>query len=308
MLGGMECFQRGKYQRTPIGDMLPLYLDHANESWPTGAVRLNLTAEGWLQPWARLRENEAAEKSRLQSMAPFWVLNPVQEVKPGASVIATVADGSGKNWPALVTQRFGRGRTAALTIGDLWHWGLHDAEAHHDMDKAWRQLMRWLVTDVPSPVELTIPQSSDPSGAVELQVRVRDAKFQPLDNAGVSLEIQSIMADTNGATKPFRIQTEAAVNEPGLYQAVYVPRATGGYKATAFVTNSVGVEVGHAEAGWTTDLAAEEFRSLTPNVPLLESIARKTGGEIIPANRLESFARDLPHRLRREFDPPRAAH
>ena len=121
--------------------------------------------------------------------------------------------------------------------------------------------MRWLVTDVPSPVELTIPQSSDPGGAVELQVRVRDPKFQPLDNAGVTLEIQSIMADTNGAAKPFRIQTEAAVNEPGLYQAVYVPRATGGYKATAFVTNSVGVEVGRA-------VAAEQFQpAVSTKVP-----------------------------------------
>src|SRR5207244_10537932 len=131
---------------------------------------------------ARLRENEAVEKSRRQSMAPFWVLNPVQEVKPGASVIATVADGSGKNWPALVTQRFGRGRTAALTIGDLWHWGLHDAEAHHDMDKAWRQLLRWLVTDVPRPVEMAIPPSTAPDGDVDLQVRVRDTTLQQLDN------------------------------------------------------------------------------------------------------------------------------
>src|SRR5881409_202889 len=90
MLGGMECFQQGKYQRTPIGDMLPVYLDRTEEASPTGPVRLNLTPEGWLEPWARLRDNEAAEKSRLQAMAPFLVLNPVHEIKPGASVIATV--------------------------------------------------------------------------------------------------------------------------------------------------------------------------------------------------------------------------
>src|SRR5882724_1510063 len=154
MLGGMECFQQGKYQRTPIGDMLPVYLDHVEETKPPGPLHLNLTREGWLQPWARLRDNEADEKSRIQSMAPFQVLNRVREVKPGASVIATVADESGKAWPAIVVQRFGRGRTAALTIGDVWHWGLHDADAHRDMDKAWRQLIRWFVTDVPNRVEL----------------------------------------------------------------------------------------------------------------------------------------------------------
>src|SRR5204863_5677212 len=71
MLGGMECFQQGKYQRTPIGDMLPVYLERGPENRPMGPLKLNLTREGWLQTWARLRDNEAAEKSRLQTMAPF---------------------------------------------------------------------------------------------------------------------------------------------------------------------------------------------------------------------------------------------
>ena len=44
------------------------------------------------------------------------------------------------------------------------------------------------------------------------------------------------------------------------------------------------------------DLAAEEFRSLTPNLALLEAIARQTGGEMVPAARLEEFARRLPRR------------
>src|ERR1044071_6811993 len=176
MLGGMECFQQGKYQRTPIGDMLPVYLDHLEETKPPGPLRLNLTREGWLQPWARLRDNESDEKSRIQNMAPFQVLNRVREVKPGASVIAAVADEAGKSWPALVVQRFGRGRTAALTLGDVWHWGLHDADAHRDMDKAWRQLMRWLVTDTPGRVELTVnPQADDANGAVTLEVKARAA-------------------------------------------------------------------------------------------------------------------------------------
>src|SRR6266404_4631718 len=174
MLGGMECFQQGKYQRTPIGDMLPVYLDRPEEATPPGALHLNLTREGWLQSWARLRDNEADEKTRLQAMAAFQVLNKVREVKPGASVIATVSGEAGGSYPALVDQRFGRGQSAALTIGDIWHWGLHDADAHRDMDKAWRQLVRWLVSDVPNRVELAIEsRSGDANSAVNLQVRVR---------------------------------------------------------------------------------------------------------------------------------------
>ena len=54
--------------------------------------------------------------------------------------------------------------------------------------------------------------------------------------------------------------------------------------------------MGRGEAGWTSDPAADEFRSLKPNRALLETIAKKTGGEIIPAGRLEAFARSLPNR------------
>jgi uncharacterized membrane protein len=299
MLGGMESFQEGGYARTPIGDMLPVYLDPSAETNPPGPLRLELTREGWLQPWARLRDNETDEKARLQSMAPFQVVNRIRELKPGASVIATLADTQGKSLPALVVQRYGRGRTAALTLGDVWRWGFHDADAHHDMDKAWRQLMRWLVNDVPNRVDLLAePEPDSSNGAVKLQVRVRDPKFQPLDNASVSLVVQPVMTEpgVGAGTNAVRLAAEPSAKEPGLYEGVYVPRATGGYQASVCVTNSNGVEVGRAATGWSTDLAAEEFHSLAPNTALLENIARATGGEVISEDKLDQFARNLPHR------------
>jgi hypothetical protein len=129
-------------------------------------------------------------------------------------------------------------------------------------------------------------------------VRVRDPRFQPLDNATVSLEVQPVMveAGTEAATNSIRLRAEPSAAEPGLFEASYLPRATGGYKVTACVTNSAGLEVGRAEAGWSTDLAAEEFRHLTPNLALLESLARKTGGEMVRADALSQFARRVPQR------------
>ena len=98
MLGGMESFQQGQYQRTPIGDMLPVYLDRTDESAPPGPLRFGLAREGWLQSWARVRDNEADERGRLDEMPKFEVMNRVREVKPGASVIATATDEAGKEY------------------------------------------------------------------------------------------------------------------------------------------------------------------------------------------------------------------
>ncbi|MFN0069224.1 MAG: glutamine amidotransferase [Limisphaerales bacterium] len=305
MLGGMESLREGGYHRTPVGDMLPVYLDRAPVANPPEPVRLELDREGWLEPWARLRDTESAERDRLAAMPAFEVLNRVGGVKPGARVIATVATRDGPQ-PALAVQRFGRGRTGALTIGDVWRWGMQDEAARADMDKAWRQLVRWLVTDVPRRVELTaVPVAADPNGAVRLQARARDARFEPLDTASVALVVEPVAfaGDAAPATNVITLRAEPSLSEPGLYEAAYVPRLAGGYRATAVVTNTAGLVEGRAEAGWSTDPAAAEFRSLVPNVALLEDLARRTGGEVVAATRLDEFVRGLPTRAAPVTEP-----
>lgn len=299
MLGGAESFADGKYLRTPIGDMLPVYLETGDPGFeqPVGEMHLQLSREGWLQPWARLRNNEADENSARELMPSFGVINSVRGLKPGASVIATVRDQRGMELPAVAVQRFGRGRSAAVTVGDLWRWGMRDAAARADMDKAWRQMVRWLVAEVPTRVECVVePAPAELGGAMRLDVRVRDEKFQPVDDARVTIEVEAIGAVAVSPPDAGKVRLEAgpATTEPGLYQALYVPRLSGGYRAIVTAKSGAGEDLGRAEAGWSSDLAAEEFRSLTPNVALLENIARQTGGRVLSTDELDGFARQLP--------------
>ncbi len=289
MLGGQESFHQGHYERTPIAALLPVYLDGVRQQ-VLNELHLNLTREGWLQPWVRLRTTETEERDRLSGMPSFDVLNEIRGIKPGASVLATVSDPSGTQHPALVVQRFGHGRSGALLIGDLWRWGFRDEERHVDFNKAWRQMMRWLVADVPNRVEFQImAKPGDPNQAVWLQVRVRNKKFEPLDNAGVSIEVRPFRA-VGGETNSIHFTAEPSLSEPGLYQALYVPRDEGAFAAEAIVTDPGGAEVGRAQAGWASDLTSQKFRSLVPNRALLESIARKTGGRVIEPGNLDDFA------------------
>jgi uncharacterized membrane protein len=322
MLGGMETFQEGRYLRTPIGEMLPIYLDSRTQTPALRPVRMKLSREGLLRSWARIRPTESEDQARRESMPPFRVFNQVSGVKPGASVIAHAIDEMDNELPALVVQRFGRGRTAALTIGDLWRWGMRNPESREDLNRTWRQLSRWLVTDTPEPMAVTVePDPDDPSGAVQLSVRIRNPEFQPVDDAAVTVAIQTVPfesgmsseADVSGmgsdvpstasgetnqppALQPLQLRAEPSATEPGLYLASYVPRLTAGYHVVATATNQSGARIGRAETGWATDLAAEEFRSLTPNVALLEEIARRTGGEVLAASQLERLAETLPQR------------
>jgi hypothetical protein len=317
MLGGTESFKNGKYDKTPLGDLLPVYTEGApdlpvgEETGPDDGThpgeiryRLALTREGWLEPSVRLRADEDAERTRLQGMPPFATLNPVRGIKPGASVLAralpvypgadSIADNAATAVPALVEQRFGQGRAAALLVGDLWRWGLHRPKPEeNDLDKAWRQTVRWLVAEVPDRVELTSQARrgpDDPDGALALTVVVRDPSYAPLDNAAVTIRV------TPPDGKPVDLRADADPKQSGRYQAVYVPRQSGPYRAQATASAPDGSDVGHADTGWSSDPAAEEFRTLQPDAKLLDRIARATGGQVVAASDLDDFAATLPTR------------
>jgi uncharacterized membrane protein len=291
-LGGMESFREGKFARTAVGDMLPVYLDSRPDTAPSGPLHLSLTSEGWLQPWARLRANEADERQRLADLPYFAVLNRTGAAKPAATVVATVSDGT-HEFPALVTQRFGRGRTAAMLIGDFWASGLGKEKQQTDLLKAWRQIVRWLVADVPESIELRAEPQSD-GASVRVQIRARDAKFQTLDNAAVTLKISHAGAPATEA--PLVLTADPSASEPGLYEATYIPRESGGYRVEATVAGDSGQTIGSSAAGWTSDLAAAEFRDLKSNRALMEQIARETGGRVLSPTDLDTFASELPSR------------
>jgi uncharacterized membrane protein len=296
MLGGQETFKNGKYDRTTIGDLLPVYVDEVPTIPPGAKHRIALTREGWLEPWLRLRAEEDLERKRLDAMPAFETLNPIRGIKPGATVLARAqTEGGQAAVPALVEQRFGQGRVGALLVGDLWRWGLHrpQDDTADDLGKAWRQTVRWLVADVPQRVEVTAAASKDPDapeGALTIAAQVRDPAYAPLDNAAVTIRV------TGPDNKPLDLRAEPDAKQAGRYQAMFVPREPGAYRAQVTAAAPDGSEVGQAQTGWTADPAAEEFRDLQPNADVLNRIARATGGQVVQAADLKSFVDTLPTR------------
>jgi hypothetical protein len=291
MLGGPDSFAEGKYDRTPVGDLLPVYLDRTSP--PADAeYRLDLTREGRLQPWVRLRKTEDEEEKRLADMPPFLTLNAARAIKPGATILEEARDASGRTAPALVAQSFGKGRVAALLLGQLWRWGLRRADpATSDLERSWRQTIRWLVADVPARVDVSArPRADATSPAVEIRVRVRDAEYRPLDNAKVALKI------TLPGGEDFTLDAEPEGREAGTYAATYVSRQPGPYRVLATATAPDGAPVGQREAGWAAQPSADEFARLRPDREWLEAIAARTKGEVVDGDRLAGFVSSLSSR------------
>jgi hypothetical protein len=257
--------------------------------------RFKLSREGFLEPWVRLRVEQSEEELREAHMPEFNVINRLQAIKPGASVLATVTDSQQRQHPALVVQRYGEGRSAAFPIGDLWRWGLRDPEAREDLNKAWRQLARWLVTDVPDRIEVeTRRDSTGATDAVSFQVRVRDDAFLPMDNALVKI------AMTGPDGEAAEVFAEPSLEQAGVFEATLYPDRSGAYRAAVTVRDEEGLVLAEKETGWTINRMADELRSLTINREALETLAQASGGRVLTEQELMGF---IDNELA-EFDAP----
>ncbi len=276
-LGGNESFRRGGFERTPLADLLPAYLNRAEQPPSRGPVRLDLTREGLLAPWTRLHPTAEAETTRLATLPALTVLNDIGNPKPGATTVATATEADGTRHPALLTQSYGRGRVAALTLGDLWRTGMPSPEARRDLERTWRQLLRWLVADVPRQTALaTRPDPNSPDQSTELRATLRDEEFNPKLQPNLPIEITK----PNGTTALRTAQPDP--DEPGTYTL----------KTTDPGLHRANLP-GATEIAWTLDPQAKEFESLGFNRGLLDTLAQETNGQLLAVEDLDT----LPEKL-----------
>lgn len=297
LLGGLESFDTDGFASSPLGEMAPVYPPRRNEPTAADEFRLELTREGLLQPWFRLRETEDGESERMRSMPSFNTLSRVGDAKPGAIQLATLRDQLGGTAPGLVIQRFGKGKSAAMPLGDAWRWSMR-RENKDDQEPArlWRQMMRWLVNDVPQRVQCRVEPSASGDGQVTIQTEVRDEAFMPLDNAKIEIEITPVGVQENAAAKPVTLIAQSDGQIAGRYQATYFAGQSGGYLASARAWAEDGSEIGLAQSGWAAQPGEAEFRQWEVNRELLETIAQQTGGAIVDDSEMNGFVAELENR------------
>ncbi len=318
MMGGQESFRQGDFDRTPIGEMLPVDLSREMKS-PTAGIRLSLTRDGWLQPWIRLRSDEIAEEERLKSMPEFRTLNSSSYVRPGAVVMAEVQDDQDNHWPALIVQRFGKGRTAALCVGDLWRWRLNEGlrtlqglnfstplidpdrgsvrpadapdEDLGDHARACRQMVRWLVADVPKRMDVVVREDpSQGTGSVRLTAFVRGTDFEARENADVKFSV------TGPEGQSFELTGEPSDTVSGQFETTVAASQAGAWNVSvkAAVSDEADAEPLVATTGWASQPDQREMKSVQIDHAFLNQVASLTGGRTVALSDLENFVDGLP--------------
>ncbi|HEX4003994.1 MAG TPA: glutamine amidotransferase [Candidatus Acidoferrales bacterium] len=270
-LGGRFALADGGWGGSSLADLLPTILPTHKNTFHRVPATVQLTAAGQDSLICRLIDDPTRNAERWKTLPYLMDYQEPGTPKPGATVLAEMKAG-GREMPLLVTQNFGRGRTALMSTSGTWRWqmSLPLGDTSHTM--FWQQLLRWLVADTPSQVVATVPsQMLFDDGHVKLSADVRDKQYLPAPDANVEAHIlgpDGISASVDMTPVP---------DAPGTFQADWNAEKPGSY-LTEIVAQRGGQEVGRDVLTFQRmDGVAENFHT-EQNRDLLEKLASETGG------------------------------
>ena len=294
-IGGTHAFDAGKYANTPIADLLPFYLNDQVEEPEVPEVsnfKAVLTARGRTHAITRLNEKRDLSAKAWEELPPITVPEMLTQTKPGAIVILEAQSVHDRNRlvPLLAEERYGRGRTMGFTASDTWRWRMQMDSKNTAHETFWRQMLRYLVSTTPGPVEAASERDVYASGdPVRLHAEVDNKKYEPVKDAQVTARITK----PSGATVEVPMQFNFG-EEANDYRGEFTPDEMGLYKLE--LTAKRGNEsLGASSSSFLVTELNREFHDAAQNVELLKRIAAETGGQYHPLNRANDLIDELTY-------------
>jgi uncharacterized membrane protein len=273
-LGGRASLTEGGYQNTPLADLIPASLPSAKGTFHRDFSDVQLTPEGAQSILCRLDDDPQKNTAHWQKIPKVADYQEVGQPKPGASVLLKVVPPGGKQaLPLLITENYGKGRTALFATGGSWRWKMWTDHADKTHPSFWQQMFRYLVTDTPGQVTgapaLTILSDSS---RVQVTAQIRDKEFKPANNAQVQVRFMGPEGTT--ATVPLMPKPL----EEGVYTGEWTAEKPGTYVAEVLAGRDQEVFGTNAFLFRREDGVAEGFHT-SQNRELLEKLSQQTGGQ-----------------------------
>ena len=324
-LGGRRAFGEGGYTATPLAPVMPVVI--AGDAVPDSLTFLadlkpQLTPAGAASAATQVAATEEKVSERWRTLPAVTTVNRIRGIRPGAVVLlnGTVPDGGrveapgetvrGYEQPMLVYQRFGRGVAIALPIQDtfLWRMSSEVPLEDHTLETFWRQLLRWLTTDVPDRVMVsTAADVVGPREPIALNGEVADSAFVMRNDARVVARVTA----PSGTTRD--VPMSWAVDRDGEYRATFTPDEAGLYEVR--VQSELGSGAPRPAAARAAGAArsappgtesqpmyvraaaesevGQEFFGAEMRAPLLKRIAQETGGRFYTPETVSSLPEDI---------------
>src|SRR5579864_7342041 len=270
-LGGRASLGDGGWAGSSLADLLPVTLPNKKGTFHRDPATVSLTSAGADNIITRLVEDPAANVERWKKLPYLMDYQEAGAPKPGAAVLAELTAGNRK-MPLLITENYGRGRTAVLATGGTWRWQMSQPLEDQTHEEFWQQLLRWLVMDTPGRVVASVPsQMLLDDGRVQFSADVRDKNFLPAADARVEAHI---LGPGGSAAQ---VEMTPDPNAPGTFHAEWTADQAGSYLTEVVATRDKD-ELGRDVLTFARmDGVAENFHT-EQNRALLEKLSAETGG------------------------------
>jgi uncharacterized membrane protein len=278
MGGGLVWIDSGR-ERPPTrlterpADWLPIRFDDDLSAVPFSAMDLKDSA---IDQRAFAFDEDAAANRRLwQAFPPPRVVRRV-EAAAGAEVLVVGKSESNREWPLVVTRRFGQGRVVYLASDETWRWRYNVADLYHQ--RFWNQLAQWTM-QTPFAVENDYvaldsgDRTVEVGQAVAVRARIRDANFLPLTGG----RVRAVLSREGVTTEEVTLSEDP--DTAGTYTTNLKDLPPGNYAVRLDV-----VDVPNEALDLMTEFVVRppqdlETQALSANRDLLERVAEGTGGQ-----------------------------
>ena len=194
-----------------------------------------------------------------------------------------------RKMPLLVTQNYGRGRTALFATSGSWRWQMSQPLEDMSHEMFWQQLLRWVVAGTHGQVLSSTSKSvfSD-DVRVPMRVEVRDKNYLPVTDA----DVRAHVLGPDGTAEDLEMRPDPTI--AGVYTLDW-----GAVKPGSYVVETL-AKRGDQEIGRDVvtfqreDGVAENFR-IQQNRELLEKLATQTGGGTTSRIRLAKLSGEIAY-------------
>jgi hypothetical protein len=253
-------------------------------------VKVRPTPAGLAHAAVQLDAEPQNVSNRWDSLPPVTIVNPLTDVRPGATTLlqGRVSSG-GPDQVVLAFQRYGRGKSIALTAQDTWLWQMHADVPLEDQshESFWKQMLRWLVDGVPDAVEIQADQEQvEPGETVRLVASVSDSTYIEINDASVRARVTS----ASGASE--ELPMEWTVENDGEYAVEFRPAEMGDYEIELLAERE-GVSVGTHHVFVHAAPSDEEYFGAGRRTDVLRRIASETGGRFYTPETIATLPEDI---------------
>lgn len=289
-IAGRASLSDGGWQNSPLAELVPVKLPEQRGTFHRDFSSVSLTSQGSQSVLTRLDENPARNAELWKKIPQIANYQDVGEPKPGATMLMEVTPPNSKRaQPLLVTENFGRGRTALFATEGSWRWKMWLDHADKTHATFWQQLFRHLVSDTPGQVVASTPKTvlSDET-KVPVRVEVRDKQYKPVTNARV--QARFLQPDGTSAT----LELTPVPLEEGIYGGEWTAEKPGSYVAEILAGQDQ-EQLGHDVLTFRReDGVAENFHT-AQNRELLEKLSEQTGGRYYKPDEASKLTNEISY-------------